>query len=694
MVLPIRMREADMVRIARFGVFELNLRTGELRKQGVRLRLQGQAFRLLQALLERPGQVVTREELCQRLWPSGVFVDAESGLNTAANRLRLTLGDSADSPRYIETLARTGYRFIAPVEEVEADTSSAIAAAPTTPAWRRPAALGAAAVVAVAVAVSVTVVAFRHSPTPSFQFRQVTFRHGQVSGARFAPDGHAILYTASWDNGPRRLFLTNPYSPESRPLGLDDLRVVAVSRSGELALMSTDGTGPINGGTLSRVPMNGGDPLTVDRNVMTADWSPDGRLAIVRAIDGVNQLEFPIGRVLHKTSGWISSIRVAPANDRIAFIEHAVRHDNRGTVRIVEPNRPARSLSSEWANAGGLAWHPRFDEVWFTASRGGEPKSLWAATTSGEIRSIAQIAGIMTLRDLASDGRALITRETEQLEMAAVSIGQQDQHNLSWLDWTRVADVSDDGQLILFDESGVAAGEHYMIYLYRNGTRSTVRLGEGRAMALSPDGRFALTLGVEPRTSFRLVPLAGGAAGTAADLPATGLDYQWARYFPDGKRLLTLASEPDKPLRLYVQPLDGQPFPISPPLVVRNVAVSPDGRRVAVLTAKGKLVVYPTDRGGAAPREIATTSPLAPVLWSSGDWLYVQHIGAYTQIPTRVSRLHLPDGRLEHVQDVSPTDTLGVNAITKVMLSRDARTLVFNYRRVLSELFVIEPGAR
>src|SRR5216684_7171614 len=111
-----------MSKIARFGVFELNLRTGELRKQGVRLKLQGKAFTLLQALLERPGHVVTREELRQRLWPSGVFVDAESGLNTAANRLRLTLGDSADSPRYVETLARTGYRFIAPVDVVETET--------------------------------------------------------------------------------------------------------------------------------------------------------------------------------------------------------------------------------------------------------------------------------------------------------------------------------------------------------------------------------------------------------------------------------------------------------------------------------------------------------------------------------------------------------------------------------------------
>jgi len=177
------------------------------------------------------------------------------------------------------------------------------------------------------------------------QFHQVTFRRGQIWGARFAPDGRAILYTANWDDGPRRLFLTNPVSPESRPLGFDDLRLVSVSRTGELALMSFDGAAPITGGDLSRVRMNGGAPSPVEHNVMSADWSPDGRLAIVRAIEGVNQLEFPVGSVIHTTSGWISSVRVSPRGDRIAFIEHPVRHDNRGTVKLVDTTRTGRSLS-------------------------------------------------------------------------------------------------------------------------------------------------------------------------------------------------------------------------------------------------------------------------------------------------------------------------------------------------------------
>src|SRR5579864_6825254 len=102
--------------IARFGIFELDLAAGELRKKGVKLRLQEQPLQVLAALLERAGDIVTREELRQRLWPSDTFVDFDHSLNTAINKVRETLGDVAASPRYVETVARKGYRFIAPVQ--------------------------------------------------------------------------------------------------------------------------------------------------------------------------------------------------------------------------------------------------------------------------------------------------------------------------------------------------------------------------------------------------------------------------------------------------------------------------------------------------------------------------------------------------------------------------------------------------
>src|SRR6201997_2273656 len=108
--------QAQTTNVVRFGVFEVDLRTAELRKQGVRIRLPGQSFQVLEALLLRPGELVTREELKQRLWPSDSFGDFEHGLNAAVNRVREALGDSSDNPRFVETIPRRGYRFIAPVD--------------------------------------------------------------------------------------------------------------------------------------------------------------------------------------------------------------------------------------------------------------------------------------------------------------------------------------------------------------------------------------------------------------------------------------------------------------------------------------------------------------------------------------------------------------------------------------------------
>ena len=122
---PVSESPGPALRVIRFGAFALDLHAGELRKGGVRLSLPAQSFHVLALLVERPGDLVTREELRQRLWPAGTFVDFEHGLNAVVNRLRDTLGDSADRPRFIETVPRRGYRFVAAVEDPRRDPTPA-----------------------------------------------------------------------------------------------------------------------------------------------------------------------------------------------------------------------------------------------------------------------------------------------------------------------------------------------------------------------------------------------------------------------------------------------------------------------------------------------------------------------------------------------------------------------------------------
>ena len=127
-------------RLIRFGVFELDLRSGELQRQGRKIRLEGQPVQVLICLLESPGELVTREELHRRLWPADTFVNFEHGLNAAVKRLRQALNDSADNPRFVETLPRRGYRFIAPIQAVAVTgdesavhMAAAVTEAPPTP---------------------------------------------------------------------------------------------------------------------------------------------------------------------------------------------------------------------------------------------------------------------------------------------------------------------------------------------------------------------------------------------------------------------------------------------------------------------------------------------------------------------------------------------------------------------------------
>src|SRR5882757_2754943 len=149
MALEVRSRS-----VLRFGVFEVHVRSGELRKQGMRIKLQEQPFHVLIVLLQRPGEVITREELRSQNWPADTFVDFDNSLNTAINKLREALGDSADNPRFIETLPRRGYRFIAPVTEVDGATKGAATSVRVASPTRSRKIVMTAAVVIVAAGIS------------------------------------------------------------------------------------------------------------------------------------------------------------------------------------------------------------------------------------------------------------------------------------------------------------------------------------------------------------------------------------------------------------------------------------------------------------------------------------------------------------------------------------------------------------
>lgn len=506
---------------------------------------------------------------------------------------------------------------------------------------------------------------------PATSFRQLTFGRGTVFGAAFGPDGRSVVYSAKWDAArPRQIYLNNGVSPESRALGLAGYSVEAVSAQGELALSRSGGTLPIAGGELFKVPLSGGVPVAVEKGLMGADWSPDGReLAIVRAASGRNTLEYPAGRVLHSTAGWLSHVRVSPDGQKLAVIDHPVRHDNAGAARLMDLAGRTIAATRPWTSVLGLAWRSN-EELWFSATDSDAPASLWPADLAGEARPLAQFPGSIRLRDVSPQGLALVSREHRRLESIAAQ-------PISSLDWTRAVEIDNRGR-VLFDESGEAVANRSVAFLASGD--GVARLGEGIAMGFAPDGKSALLLDYADRTMLRLIPLEGG---RAVDLPRTGLHYQWARDFPDGHRLLALASEPGKNQAVRFWTVDlpgGERRPLTEPGMVRHAAISSRDGAVAYLAADSRLMLN--------ARPLGHGEPLAPIQWSpDGRFLYVRHL-ARSEPPARVSRLELATSELRPWREFTPADTAGVDYVTRILLSPDCARHVLTVRRVLSELYL------
>jgi DNA-binding winged helix-turn-helix (wHTH) protein/Tol biopolymer transport system component len=688
-------------RTVQFGVFEVKLDTGELRKSGIRINLQGKPFQILQALVERPGEVVTREELQSRLWPGDSMVDFESGLNTAANRLRIALGDSAENPRFVETVARIGYRFVATVTELSVPAAEPILPAPEAPAPMPPpsamsarsrnlkwtALVGAALLLTALVSIALW---SAHQPLqPTFQ--QVTFRSGSLESARFGPDGETILYSANWDAHGNRLYLANTVSPESRPLDFKNARLASVSSSAELALITTGYSPQQKESMLSRVPLNGGSPLTIASGIAGADWAPDGKNFAVYRIGGRESvIEYPIGKVLYRTAGSVSDLRISPKGDEIAFLEHPLRADDGGLVKLIDSRGAARDLSLGWASVGGLAWSPGGREIWFTAGQTGIRRALYAVTLDGVLRRIASVPGTLTLFDISKKGRVLLGIDRSRLMMAGAfpnqSAGDQPvDRDLSWFDWSHATDISSDGRLLLFDETGDGGGPNHSVYIRNLQTDSTVRLGDGQSLALSPDLKWALALNPKKPTYLSLLPIG---PETSRTLGGHGLKYNWARYFPDGKRLLVAGNFLGKPLRLFVQALNGgEPVPLNPDIFLGYPIVSPDGKQIVGVGANWKTVIVPAT--GGESRELAIPFPAMPLRWTgNGQSLLVRQMDAESSL--KIFRYDLTTSQCRLLKELAPSDRVGLGHMLDVVMGDNEHSYAYSYMRVLSELFVVD----
>jgi eukaryotic-like serine/threonine-protein kinase len=696
----------------RFGQFEADVQNEKLYKRGLPVRLENLPFRVLAALLEHPGSLVTREQLCARLWPDGTHVDFDEGLNTAVKKLRHALGDSSGTPLFIETIPRKGYILVAPVSKAEVrtegtngdrlsdavHTASRSAAADTSafPAAKpnRKFIYGMVVVAAACLAVILWQIS-RYRAVSQPNFVRLSFGRGVIMSARLTPDGQQVVYGAAWDGKPFRLLLGRVGNPDIRDLGVD-ADILAISRTGQMAILQNrrfDFGEVSSRGMLATLSITGSMPKEILDDVVSADWSPDGsELAVIHYAGGSCRLEFPVGHVVYQVSSgaWMSHARISPTGDRIAFLEHPLLNDDTGHVAVFNLQNQQKVLSKDFYGVGGLAWKDA-SEVLFSASEAGVGggRALFRLGMDGKHTLLHRESIPLTIQDVAPDGGVLLTREVKDDEM----LGHFDQggagdRTISCLNVCVPSALSADASEILLSEQGEAAGTGYKVSVISSSPGSAPKfLGDGLPTGFSPDMQSILAVfpwGIDPSEVPQIRSLPVG-AGDPQTLTQGSISHIWATWFPDGKKILFIGAEPQHAIRTWIYDLNtGKAIPLTPE-GVRGLRISADGLTVAAVSEDHKLWLYPVS--GAAPKLLSKINAVEEVerFSEDGRYLYLANYG----LPAEVDRMDVRTGSRTLMYRVAPPDMAGVLAVGPVRLSADPRSYVYAYTRVLSTLYLV-----
>ena len=534
------------------------------------------------------------------------------------------------------------------------------------------------------------------APSPGVITR-LTFRQGNIGKARFAPDGQSVVYSASWDGEPFRLYSTQLGSAQSRAIELPPADLLALSRQGQLALSvarpAVDGWEPH--GTLAVTALAGGAPREVYTDVVGADWSPDGRtMAIVRRVGSGAQLEFPVGKVMHEANT-ILPPRISPDGQRVCFFAGAAY----GELWIAELGGSASPLAKDLGRGGHCAWTSDGREIWAESEGGAMHMTLEAFDLAGRRRTVASYTGMIQIEDIAPDGKVLIAAGV--LRFSAYGSSGNTEQDLTVFDATRLFGLSADGrQALLWDNSPGARNERVFVR-HLDGT-PPIPLGPGAAAALTPDGKWAAVIGngvsnERIRNKLTIFPTRAGSARTI-DLPidiepagtATGRA-DWSRrtydFSADGRRLLIPSGRADgRPPRVYVYDLPGNSMKaITPEGIAGPAALSPDGRFVA-LNRGSQVVIHSVDDGSerTLPGEPEAGQVAA---WSAeGSSLFVIE---QIDVVARVFRRDIASGKREFVRDVRAQSPAGTTSF-EVFVSRNGQAYAYTNMIRLANVYVIE----
>ena len=621
------MRESEQAtRVVRFGVFEVDLQTTELRKQGVRIRLPGQSFQVLEALLLRPGELVTREELKQKLWPSDSFGDFEHGLNAAVNRVREALGDSSDNPRFVETLPRRGYRFIASVEasrgeqlpaETQPDPQVHEPAPVDTGRRRRTMRVSLFVLAALfAILLSALYLVRRNGKAgPESKINQdvrvspLTALPGHVGWPALSPDGKQVVF--AWDGG--RNAGKNMFNLYIKVIGAERIEqlthqpseavIPAWSPDGStIAFIRSNGTDrgifamSVLGGPERRL-----DAFTDDLygNASSLSWSADGRQLVYEVKNDLRLLTVETGEMrpieMPPQCKWAYLPVFSPDGQWIAFLCQAAR----GAVdlyRISPKGEQAKNLHTFVDEPLGIAWS-------------GDGRHIILADNDG-------------LLEIGANGA-----QPRRLSFAQTTVSQDSQ-------------IASRGDRLVY----VQLQDNVNIW------RVNLKSGSARSM-LAPTSRVQRAPTISP-----------DGKRIAFESDRSGSQEVWAANL-DGSDAMQLSD---------FHALTGSP------------QWSPDGRSIAFDSrVSGEAALYLVDPSAALPRRISTSGiPASVPTWSAdGKWIYFTSVSSQSFEHDSIYKVAPEGGTPELV-----TRTHGY----KVQESRDGRVLYFFAGETNSPIHVLD----
>ena len=524
------------------------------------------------------------------------------------------------------------------------------------------------------------------------QYQRITFRKGLINNARFTPDGRNIIYEASWEGGPSRIYLAIPGNPNSRDLGIPpSSSLLAISSKEELAYADASGN-------LMRGSITGGQMRPLLDNVAAADWSPDGEaLAVLRRVNGKFRVEYPIGTVIADDIRFpLETIRISPDGTRVAYISFF-----RGRavgLHIVDGNKKQQYLGEISGQTSSnipfaLCWSPKGDEIWFRSFDSNDTQTIYAIDLKGRRCVLANLPANVELYDISRQGAALLSAGSVRWGILGTAPGDSQERDLSCLDGGVLMGISSDGGLIAATVTGEGAGPKGSVYARRTDGSPPLRLGDGSAYSLSPDGKWVSGYVVDDNGLRRFVLLPTG-AGEEITVDVPGLKpaavFGW---LAGDQRYLVTGRVPPKGYQCFawdakhatVKPVcpEGTPDRL-------DITASPDGTKVLNAGIDGNgWFVYPVDGGPA--QEVKGIGPdEMPTGWRADNQsLYVRPHRA-GDMSTPVWIVDIATGKRTLWKEIRPSQPIDFRNDLHLHITPDGRAYAYNFSMQSSDLYLAQ----